>query len=330
MNDLQLQLQLEAGPILPVIICVAVGIVTDFSACEATGVLLAASMACMGIAHSNYEQGHKARAYCQTALAAAFLGAAFYEGYHSVWIPSVQIPMKKMCDATLWEPTRCVIDPLTQMKQMHMTTATSSELMCPLCPLDKLKQLLKQETTDNTTLGLNHFFDALNQSTGISCDNFLPWQNSFSSNACDHINRIRPEHVERAFSWGISAQDHPFITVLHQCTTKEWGVATIAKTAHAFSNEVAVRGAFTGRCFSPQILGSHVRLYHYNPNLIVDSITNLFSIMNSTTSSIVVAQRYDNPLYRNYTQDLQDLPWYQFWKLWGIKPLQHLPKPSVP
>lgn len=191
----------------------------------------------------DYQADKKTHAFLKATFGVACLAIAYWGDslLESFLPPGVHATTLKDVESSSIVET--VISNPSSSDQVFATTTAA-----PACPLDRLNDLLKEEQgtlTERTCL--NSYFDELKQShAGISCKNFVRWQDSFSSGGTD-IDGIRKEDVKHALSWSIAPGNTPVMILKHACANGDIGVAAIFKKSDL--EQVVVKGNFIAKCF---------------------------------------------------------------------------------
>jgi hypothetical protein len=107
------------------------------------------------------------------------------------------------------------------------------------CPIDALKDILKAGEPDYSG-GSDSItaktFKVFEDTQGISCDNYLPWQNEFHRGGTGYIDGIHTKHLQKPAMWGIDQWKRPYIAIKYVCDqTKEGAVALFQRYTNSGS-----------------------------------------------------------------------------------------------
>lgn len=125
-------------------------------------------------------------------------------------------------------------------------TTSSSILTC-----EQAQKILKDtmNTTDATS-NLSHLFQVLKQHNLLTCDRFLPWNDSFGG-FTGYIDGIRPENVQQPIMWGFDTLQRIFVTIKHTCTNNGLVSDTITTIFQRhFNNDSIIASARNLECLS--------------------------------------------------------------------------------
>lgn len=91
------------------------------------------------------------------------------------------------------------------------SVAVNAAEVPPSCPLDKLNKILDENPKTK------QFFDVVkNSEHGISCANYLPWDDKFMG-PTNKIDRLKATVMSKPVEWTISKFDCPVIAVQYAC-----------------------------------------------------------------------------------------------------------------
>lgn len=82
------------------------------------------------------------------------------------------------------------------------------------CSLDSLKGVLQRSGENSTT---SRVFNILNETRGVTCENFLPWQEAFHRGGTGYIDGVHSNHLSNDVMWGIDQWQRPFIAMKYLC-----------------------------------------------------------------------------------------------------------------
>lgn len=82
------------------------------------------------------------------------------------------------------------------------------------CSIDSLKGVL-QKTGENSAT--SRVFSVLNETQGVTCENFLPWQEAYHRGGTGYIDGIHSDHLSKDVMWGIDRWSRPFIAMKYLC-----------------------------------------------------------------------------------------------------------------
>ena len=109
------------------------------------------------------------------------------------------------------------------------------------CPIDTLRSLLNDGGKCSLTAKT---FNVLDDTQGISCDNFLPWRDEFNHGTSGYIDGIKATHLEKPAMWGIDQSNRPFIAIKYLCDQTTEGVVAIFQRFTSFGARVVSGGHF--------------------------------------------------------------------------------------
>jgi len=166
------------------------------------------------------------------------------------------------------------------------------------CSIDTLKGVL-QKTGENSAT--SRVFSALSETQGVTCENFLPWQEAFHRGGTGYIDGIHSDQLSKDVMWGIDQWQRPFIAMKYLCqkvlpeglSEKIQGATTLFQR-------------YTNAAFL--VTGGHFEAKHCMPNLgmvletskdkgtLLSTLTKLFNnqtisekVWGSSASSIALA-----------------------------------------
>lgn len=143
--------------------------------------------------------------------------------------------------------------PLAKIKEAVKKTTFSDIVEEGNCPINKLKAILVYGGNDSTTA---RAFKVLNETQGISCDNYLAWQDKFHRGATGYVDGIRPTDLQKAIQWGIDQWNRPYIAIKYACDKTIGAVALFQRyTDQAYS--VASGGHFEAPCRLGDVINTH-------------------------------------------------------------------------
>ena len=119
----------------------------------------------------------------------------------------------------------------------HMGSNAEAAFDATKCNLDQVNQFL-QERGENS--GVSKLFQVLKSTKGMTCENHLPWKDSFHAGGTGYIDGIQPSDLDQSVMWGIDSWKRPFIAIKHTCDKVEKGVVTYFQ--RYTSNGLAVKG----------------------------------------------------------------------------------------
>lgn len=95
------------------------------------------------------------------------------------------------------------------------------------CPIDNLKPLLEMKERDSKIVQV---FQIFNETQGITCNNYLPWQDRFDSTSNfpsawpltddysgGSIENIEPKDMPQSAMWGIDRWQRPYLAFKYAC-----------------------------------------------------------------------------------------------------------------
>ena len=80
------------------------------------------------------------------------------------------------------------------------------------CDLAGLKAQIKEHGGATT----HKLFNIVEKTKGLSCDNYLPWKDSFHGGT-GYIDGVRPDDLSQSVMWGIDPWQRPFVAIRHTC-----------------------------------------------------------------------------------------------------------------
>lgn len=84
------------------------------------------------------------------------------------------------------------------------------------CPLNLLEQIRGCEEGSL----IDKAFGTISETSGISCENYLPWQDRFHEGGTGYIDGIQPSDLSGPISWGIDPNQRPFFALRYTCEGK--------------------------------------------------------------------------------------------------------------
>lgn len=173
-------------------------------------------------------------------------------------------------------PDNSVISP--SIPTVNKLASTIEEVAA--CPIHALKDILNYGGSDSITAKT---FEILEDTQGISCDNYLPWQNEFHRGGTGYIDGIFGRHLQKPVMWGIDSVKRPYVAIKYVCNeTKEETVTFFQRYPN--TGESVVPGTPDASCY----LGS------LNPFLFPEKfLDNLTSLLKGET---VTRPRWDGQL----------------------------------
>lgn len=116
----------------------------------------------------------------------------------------------------------------------------SQEMLNPsTCPIRALTTILHNGGSSSIVAKV---FEVFYETQGISCDNYLPWQDKFAK--YDYIDGIRSEDLSTSAMWGIDPWLRPFITFKAVCNEAGTNVVTLFQRYFDDSSFVAQGGHY--------------------------------------------------------------------------------------
>ena len=111
------------------------------------------------------------------------------------------------------------------------------------CSISKLEQLLEFGTKGSIT---SRVFSLVNETDGISCENFLPWQDRFYAGVSGYIDGISASVMNKAVQWGIDPAMRPFVAIKSLCNDAHVGAVAIFQRYTGPGNLMVAGGHFQG------------------------------------------------------------------------------------
>lgn len=147
------------------------------------------------------------------------------------------------------------------------------------CPADNLKEILKAGGSDSITAKT---FRVLEDTQGISCDNYLPWQNEFNKEGINRIDGINTTHLQKPVMWGIDNWKRPYIAIKYVCNQNNETLLTLFQSAIHSGSLLSIEESF-------RPVGCY--LDFLRPVLKMEFLNNLTSLFKEET---IVSPKWDN------------------------------------
>ena len=74
---------------------------------------------------------------------------------------------------------------------------------------------------------VNNFIKLVNSTTGISCENYLPWKGKFLLSGTGYIGKMKPADLKKPVMWGIDSWQRVYFAIKHTCNGSVERVVTI-------------------------------------------------------------------------------------------------------
>lgn len=91
-------------------------------------------------------------------------------------------------------------------------------------PIHVLKDILNKGGRDSITAKT---FKVLEDTQGISYDNYLPWQDEFHLGGTGYIDGIDPKHLGKPAMWGIDQWNRPYVAIKYVCNQTIQGAVAL-------------------------------------------------------------------------------------------------------
>jgi hypothetical protein len=87
-------------------------------------------------------------------------------------------------------------------------------------------------------------FKVLEDTQGISCDNYLPWQNEFHQGGTGYIDGIHATHLQKPAMWGINQWKRPYVAIKYVCDQTTEGAVALFQRYTGSGSSVVPGGHF--------------------------------------------------------------------------------------
>lgn len=98
-------------------------------------------------------------------------------------------------------------------EHFHMGSVKDPSFDSSTCDLAGLKAQIKEHGGATT----HKLFNIVEKTKGLSCDNYLPWKDSFHAGGTGYIDGVRPDDLSQSVMWGIDPWQRPFVAIRHTC-----------------------------------------------------------------------------------------------------------------
>lgn len=203
-------------------------------------------------------------------------------GFVAAGVLAVAIGAGLICFGESAEP---ISEPNTSIT--HSSIATIEEIAN--CPINALKNILNAGGSDSTTAKV---FKVLEDNQGISCENYLPWQDEFHRGGTGYIDGIHAKHLQKSAMWGIDQWNRPYVAIKYVCDQAKEGAVALFQRYTDSGNLMAAGGHFQPQgCF----LGP-LRPVYSSSKEFLGNLTSMFK------GEDVVSRVWDNTCILNLAQ----------------------------
>jgi len=107
------------------------------------------------------------------------------------------------------------------LERFHLGSNADGTFDPTKCDLSHLNSLIHKEGDSTFT---SKIFTLLDETRGVTCDNYLPWQDIFMG-PTGYIDSIKPGDLDQLVQWGVDKWQRPFIAVKQICNEEAGAIA---------------------------------------------------------------------------------------------------------